>query len=59
MNPKEKAKQLYSKFYGIPLYIKTVKECCYIAIDEMIEQLDSAGLYTSYWNEVKKEVENI
>ena len=37
MSPQEKAHQLYDKFYGIPLYIKTVKECCYIAIDEIIK----------------------
>jgi hypothetical protein len=37
MSPQEKAHQLYGKFYGIPLYIKTVKECCYIAIDEIIK----------------------
>ena len=40
MTPKEKAKQLYGKFYGIPLYIKTVKECCHISVDEIIETLN-------------------
>ena len=36
MTPQEKAKHLYGKYYGIPLYIKTVKECCHIAVDEII-----------------------
>ena len=35
--PKEKAILLFNSFYGIPLYILTVKECCYKAIDEIIE----------------------
>jgi hypothetical protein len=47
MTPKEKAQLLYGKFYGIPLYIKTVKECCNIAIDEQISlynKLNQLGL---------------
>jgi hypothetical protein len=36
MTPQEKARQLYGKYYGIPLYIKTVKQCCHIAVDEII-----------------------
>jgi hypothetical protein len=47
MTPKEKAQQLYSKYYGIPLYVKTVKECCNIAVDEQISlynELNQLGL---------------
>jgi hypothetical protein len=47
MTPKEKAQRLYLKFYGIPLYIKTVKECCNIAVDEQIllyNELNQLGL---------------
>ena len=53
MTPQEKARQLYDKFYGIPLYIKTVKECCMIAVDEIISsrkddsQFDDTYLITS------------
>jgi hypothetical protein len=36
MTPAEKAQDLYLKYYGIPLYIKTVKQCCNIAVDEII-----------------------
>jgi hypothetical protein len=37
MSPKQKAQEIYMKFYGIPLYVKTVKECCHILVDEIIE----------------------
>jgi hypothetical protein len=70
MTPKEKAKQLYGKFYGIPLYIKTVKECCNIAVDEIIEtlnydikDLDVRGSVLIdliiYWRQVKEEIEKL
>lgn len=36
MTPQEYAQFLYGKFYGIPLYIKTVKECCNIVVDQII-----------------------
>jgi len=59
MSPKEKAQQLYSKFYKIPLYIKTVKQCCYIAVDEILQN----GLFTfedkKYWEEVKQEIDKL
>ena len=37
MTPAEKAKEIYNKFYGIPLYIKTIKQCVLIAVNEIIE----------------------
>lgn len=59
MTPKEKAQELYNKFYGIPLYILTVKQCCHIAIDEILK----AGLFTfsdkEYWVEVKEEINKL
>jgi hypothetical protein len=36
MTPAEYAQYLYLMYYGIPLYVKTVKECCNIAVDEII-----------------------
>ena len=45
--PKEKAQRLYLKYYGIPLYVKTVKQCCHIAVDEQISlynELNQLGL---------------
>ena len=70
MTPAEKAKELYMKFYGIPLYIKTVKECCHIAVDEIIQtlnydirDLDVRGSVLIdliiYWEEVKKEIDKL
>jgi hypothetical protein len=70
MTPKEKDKQLYGKFYGIPLYIKTVKECCHITVDEIIEtlnydikDLDVRGSILIdliiYWRQVKEEIEKL
>jgi len=37
MTPQEKAIMLYNSFYGIPLYVMSVKECCYKVVDEIIE----------------------
>lgn len=67
MTPQEKAKQLYGKYYGVPLYIKSVKQCCYIAIDQIIEcTLPSSDFggdinkhTVEYWQEVKQELEKI
>ncbi len=70
MTPAEKAQQLYLKYYGIPLYVKTVKECCHIAVDEIIQtlnydirDLDVRGSVLidliEYWREVKQEIEKL
>jgi hypothetical protein len=61
MTPQEKAKHLYLKFYSVPLYIKTVKECCHIAIDEIMIALESnnTGWNFLYWQEVKKEIDKL
>lgn len=70
MTPKEKAQQLYLKYYGIPLYVKTVKECCHIAVDEIIQtlnydirDLDVRGSVLIdliiYWRDVKEEINKL
>jgi hypothetical protein len=69
MTPAEKAKELYMKFYGIPLYIKTVKECCHITIDEIIHnnnEINGPGdgwMYIEesidFWSEVKQEINKL
>jgi hypothetical protein len=70
MTPSEKAKELYLKYYGIPLYVKTVKQCCHIAVDEIIntlnydiKDLDVRGSVLidliHYWREVKNEIEKL
>ena len=57
ITPKEKALEIYNKFYGIPLYIKTIKQCCNIAVDELIKQCSDANSW--YWEEVKIEIEKL
>lgn len=66
MTPQEKAKQLFGKYYGIPLYIKTVKECCHIAVNEMLNEYPAQCPENSYemerhlfWMEVKEEINKL
>lgn len=61
MTPSEKALQLYNKFYGIPLYIKTVKQCCHIAIDEILQadMFMMTEKQEHFWEEVRKEVNKL
>jgi hypothetical protein len=70
MTPAEKAQELYLKYYGIPLYVKTVKECCHIAVDEIIQtlnydirDLDVRGSVLIdlivYWRDVKEEINKL
>ena len=70
ISPEEKAKELYMKYYGIPLYVKTVKQCCHYAVDEIIDtlnfdikDLDVRGSVLidliHYWRAVKEEIEKL
>jgi hypothetical protein len=65
MEPKDKAKEIFNKFYGIPLYLRTVKQCCHIAVDNAMDALRFLpyGLdylqQIEYWEEVKKEIEKL
>jgi hypothetical protein len=63
MTPKEKAIELYNKFYGIPLYIKTIKQCCNIVVNEILNDMTiRLGLDKEdfeYWEEVKQEIEKL
>lgn len=70
MSPKEKAIQLYNKFYGIPLYIKNVKEASIIAVDEILDTLNfDIGNFDvngsvlidliHYWKQVKEEINKL
>ena len=58
MTPKEKAIELYNKFYSIPLYVKNVKQCCYITINEILGSMGADRGY-SFWVEVKQEIEKL
>ena len=75
MTPKEKAIELYNKFlnpsgdtylYGM-LEHESAKECALIAVDEILKLENNNGYYfdgtnvtsISFWQEVKKEIENL
>lgn len=61
MSPKDKAIELYNKFYRIPLYVKNLKEACHITIDEIL-QADMFMMteeQEKFWEDVKKEVDTL
>lgn len=65
MTPREKAIEIYDKFYGIPLYIKTIKQCCNIVIDEItksepthpsdVDWDDCGGTHQHYYEAQREE----
>jgi hypothetical protein len=67
MTPKEKADELFDKYYdylGMPDSI--AKECTLIAVDEILclskiasLRRDEVYMELEYWIEVKKEIENL
>ena len=69
MTPKEKAIELYNKFYmAIPsdemgLSDEASKQCALIAVDEILKAVDNPDeTYlmkhsVNYWTEIKKEIE--
>lgn len=67
MTPKEKAKQLVDKYYGITDVnwgIRQQKECALIAIAEIIEAIDwhefePPNREFEFWDEVKTEIEKL
>lgn len=62
MSPeKEKAIELFNRFYGIPLYILSVKQCCYILIDEILQadEFMMTEKQEQFWEGVKKEIEKL
>ena len=68
MNPKEKAFSLFCKYYrDSDLLVEDLsriqaKECSLIAVDEIMDYLNKVMIpnpFVQYWNEVRKEIENI
>lgn len=70
LNPKEKAQRICLKYYGIPLYIKTVKQAAHYSVDEIldtlnfdIQDLDVRGSVLldliQYWKDVKAEIDQV
>jgi hypothetical protein len=71
MTPKEKARELYDKYWKI-IDTLTTKQCALIAVDEILEnvnyffsELEKDGLPNKfddeieYWQEVKQEIEKL
>jgi hypothetical protein len=70
LTPKEKAKELVDKFQYAKNYRNSsnamseslAKQCALIAVDEIINYLISnsiTGTLTTYWKEVKTEINNL
>jgi hypothetical protein len=73
LTPKEKAKELVNRFAKLPeegslmwyLSFEIAKKCALIAVDEIIElhkgmfMAERENQNESYWQEVKKEIENL
>lgn len=68
MTPKEKAKELFTKFSANTVHYDAAKQCALIAIDEIIlEQCKSSEKKDAryqderliYWQEVKQEIEKL
>ena len=64
MTPKEKALELYEKiYYQLPSILAdkvqdcAAQECALIAVDEIIESCNFVNKW--YWQEVKKEIQNL
>ena len=66
ITPKEKAKELYEKFfYTIPsisdkgqLEHETSKQCALIAVDEILSDMGADRGY-EFWSNVKNEIKNL
>jgi hypothetical protein len=57
MSPQEKAKELVEKFSLVGLQQRNEGlACALICVDEIIENYDT---FLAYWQEVKKEIENL
>lgn len=68
ISPKEKAVELFDKFmkpidelHKYPMCFSTAKQCAPIAVDEVLQYSKAHGFIglTEYYEEVKKEIENI
>lgn len=58
IHPSQMAKEMYNEFYGIPLYLKTVKECCQITINRMYSVASACDdvKLMNYISDVEKEI---
>lgn len=66
MDAKEKARDLYNKFYDSVVHRNSIqvrhdyaKKSALICIEEVIKSSDHAGGGDDYWNEVKTEIQSL
>lgn len=70
MTPKQKAEELFDKFYNtLPSYTdegqiewQSAKQCSLIAVDEILfitKMYNDTYAETTYWQEVKTEIEKL
>ena len=58
MTPKEKAKEVFYKFFELGLDVKSAKQCALIAVDEILNLCWNGNeIGIKYWKEVKQEIE--
>lgn len=65
MTPKEKAAELVKKMYAVhsnsasDITLHFAKQCAMIAVDEIIEATIDDWSHSEYWQEVKREIQNL
>lgn len=64
MNQKQKAESLYFKFHNLYIHGNSImaKKCALILVEEIIDAIlliNETYEERKYWNEVKKEIDNL
>ena len=59
MTPTEKAKELYRFYIDYTQGHYNCKQCCLIAVDEIIKTFIDIDPKLIYWQEVKQEIEKL
>ena len=61
MNPKDKAFELYFKYYrDVLANSEKAKQCALIAVNEVLKELYPSDIKRcEYWQEVKQEIEKL
>jgi hypothetical protein len=62
MTPKEKAQQLFDKYFEVTNNYYKAKECALIAVDEIMNVIIGSYDYELekiYWQDVKNEIEKL
>ena len=65
MTPKEKAQELFDRFYwnvldrdgSAAMNGFELKQCALVAVDEILKAVE--GKHDEYWQEVKQEIQNL